>query len=121
MMKNAYYKQIPLWVKTYTTKGVMLPRLVWFDGKEYKIQRVIAIGEYPVLLFRRPVRKYVVLINGQEKALYYDVWKSRWYSLKEVSGKEAREINSRWRQSCPYEYFRNVMKAGQYFPVPKPK
>jgi hypothetical protein len=120
-MKNLYYVRIPLWVKSHTSHGVIMPRSVYYNKKDYKISRVLSIGDVPMMQFGRPVVKYVVLISGMEKALYYDVWKNRWYSLKEVSAKKAQEINSRMRQSCPYEYFRNIMKAGQYLPSPKPK
>ena len=120
-MKNLYYVRIPLWVISHTSHGVIMPRSVYYNKKDYKISRVLSIGDVPMMQFGRPVVKYVVLISGMEKALYYDVWKNRWYSLKEVSAKKAQEINSRMRQSCPYEYFRNITKAGQYLPSPKPK
>ena len=118
LTRNVYYMHIPLRVETSLREDkVLIPMKVKFDGKEYKVTKLISAGEMPHMSDRRPMRKYIVEFSGKQKELYYDVKLRSWYSLKKISEKEARAIKYARGRGYPPEYFRSVIEARCYLSI----
>ena len=116
--RNVYYMHIPLRVITEKrVDNVLIPKVVKFNGKEYKVTKLIDTGAVPLPGDKHPVRRYTVEFSGKRKELIYDVKLRAWYSLKEITEKEARAIKGARGRGYPPEYFRSVIEARCYIPV----
>ena len=115
MTKNVYYMHLPLWVQGYhMDEDLPVPQVVIFDHKDYKVTRVISLGEKPPENAALPLRKYVVEFSGVKKTLYYNVKQKQWYSLKRISEEKARAIRNARGQGFPEAYFRSVIEKRSY-------
>ena len=73
-------KEQPRYVKEYVEvlvefapDGTMLPRiLVWEDGRRYEIDKIKAIQPAPALKAGGPGDRYTILIEGQERFLFFE-------------------------------------------------
>ena len=73
-------KEQPRYVKEYVEvlvefapDGTMLPRiLVWEDGRRYEIDKIKAILPAPALKAGGQGDRYTILIEGQERFLFFE-------------------------------------------------
>lgn len=73
-------KEQPIYVKEYVEvlvefapDGTMLPRiLVWEDGRRYEIDKIKAIQPAPALKAGGQGDRYTILIEGQERFLFFE-------------------------------------------------
>ena len=73
-------KEQPRYVKEYVEvlvefapDGTMLPRiLVWEDGRRYEIDKIKAIQPAPALKAGGQGDRYTILIEGQERFLFFE-------------------------------------------------
>ena len=83
-MKKEYIR-VPLTVDAlFMTDGTMKPQKIYFGGESFEITRVLAHKRFCPRVVRciAPI-EYTVLIDRQEKKIYYEADTNTWFSVKE--------------------------------------
>ncbi len=72
-------------VAEFTSRGGIRPKkLIWNINEEFEIERVKAIERAPCKSGGILPIRYTVIIDGQEKYLYFEKDKERWFVEKLV-------------------------------------
>lgn len=63
--------------------GIKPLNIEWVDGRKFAIDRVKFVERKPCLSGGVLPRRYTVIMGGQQKYLYYEKEKERWFIEKE--------------------------------------
>ncbi len=77
-------RRIPLSVEAvFSSTGMITPRQVMFRGVVYAIDRVLSVRPFcpPDIAAIAPLR-YIVLIGGTRKEIYYEPSTRTWFSVR---------------------------------------
>ena len=69
----------------FLTDGSFKPLKVYFGGEAFEITRILSKKRYcpRVVSCIAPI-EYTVIIDGQEKRIYFEADTNTWFSVKEV-------------------------------------
>ena len=59
--------------------GVQPIQIVWSDGRRYPVERICSVQRAPARVSAVLPLRYICIISGQEKALYYEPDRMRWF------------------------------------------
>ena len=80
------YRRVPLTVDAlFLTDGSFKPLKVYFGGESFEITKIISKRRYcpKVVSCVAPI-EYTVIIDRQEKKIYFEADTNTWFSVKEV-------------------------------------
>ena len=80
------YVRMPLTVDAlFLTDGAVKPRCIYFGGESFEISRIVGTRRYcpRVVSCIAPI-EYTVIIDRQEKKIYYEADTNTWFSVKEL-------------------------------------
>ena len=90
------YQRIPLAVDAlFMTDGSSKPKKIYYRDTAYEITKVMQIRKYCPRVVRciAPV-EYTIMVDSQEKKIYYEQDTNTWFSIKEVIKENERKSNS---------------------------
>ncbi len=76
------YKRIPISVEViYDDKGSVVPKKLFYKGKEFEIEKVIGTRAYkPYGIICKDPTEYV---TGMKRKIYFEQSTNKWFSVKE--------------------------------------
>ena len=80
------YRRIPLAVEAvFMTDGSFKPKKLFFKDNTFEIAKVIRTRRYsPQQVRAIATIEYTVIIDSQERKIYYEADTNTWFSVKEV-------------------------------------
>ncbi|MBO5286806.1 MAG: hypothetical protein J6B34_01635 [Clostridia bacterium] len=80
------YKKIPLVVDAlFLTNGTIKPRRIILKEGTFDITKVLSVRRHcPLVVPCVAPLEYTVLVEGQQKNLYFDTDSGQWFSIKEI-------------------------------------
>jgi hypothetical protein len=75
---------VETFVKFFSDGGMRPLEIKWIDGTSYVIDRVKYVERAPAKTGSLVTRRFTVLIDGQERYLYYDEGRERWFVEKRI-------------------------------------
>lgn len=81
ILQNMGYKKICVEVLArFLAEGGVRPiQIVWSDGRRYPVERICSVQRAPARVSAVLPLRYICIISGQEKALYYEPDRMRWF------------------------------------------
>ena len=84
------YKKIPVGVEAkFLTDGSLSPKALLVGDQRFEIQRVMKRGKYhpPGVSCIAPT-KYIIIVNGQMKSVYFEPSTMQWFTVKEIPDRQ---------------------------------
>ena len=80
-----YQKQTVEVFALFNVDGQIIPlEIIWVDKKRYRIDKVLSKNRVPSRTGGLLVERYTVLVEGQERYLYYQKEGEKWFVEKMV-------------------------------------
>ncbi len=94
------YQRIPLAVDAlFTTDGSFQPKKIYYRDTAYEISKVMQIRKYcPKVVSCIAPLEYTVMVDSQEKKIYYEKDTNTWFSVKEVFIENERKSDTPQRR-----------------------
>lgn len=80
------YQKIPVEVEAkFSADGVMTPKSVFAGSQKFPIERVMYRGKHhPMEVSCLAPIKFVIIVSGQMKQLYFESSTMEWFTIKEI-------------------------------------
>ena len=80
------YIRVPLSIEAqFSTDGSVRPKKIVFEEKKFKIDKVLrARRRCPLVVPAIAPIEYMVLVEGQEKQIYFERDTNSWFSVKKI-------------------------------------
>lgn len=75
---------VEVYAKFIREGGVRPLEIIWIDGKRYLIDKIKFIERAPAKVGGVGVKRYVVIIEGLEKHLYFEKDGERWFVERKI-------------------------------------
>lgn len=81
------YKKIPVGVEArFLTDGSLSPKALIVGDQRFEIQRVMQRGKHhPMGVSCIAPVKYIIIVSGQMKSVYFEPSTMQWFTVKEVA------------------------------------
>jgi hypothetical protein len=79
------YQKIPVGVEArFLTDGSLIPRTLFLGDQKFEIDRVMHRGkQHPAGVSCLAPVKYIIIVSGQMKNLYFEPSTMEWFTVKE--------------------------------------
>lgn len=80
-----YQKQMVEVIALFNSDGKIIPlEIIWIDQKRYRIDKVLSKTRVPSRTGGLLVERYCILVEGQQRYLYYQKEGEKWFVEKMV-------------------------------------
>lgn len=80
-----YQKQMVEVIALFSIDGQIIPlEIIWIDGKRFRVDKVMTKKRVPSRTGGLLVERYTILVEGQQRYLYYQKEGEKWFVEKMV-------------------------------------